>query len=153
MPAAWWARTTSRTTRCAPHHIKDDEVKGEDADETSFDFHDIPAGGGFAAQIRNIGVGGDTRYGGISGTTTSDADVSLFYQHVPLGATVDNLYVHTRNELAAGQSRTFSVVAYTDVEDGPSFEVLSCEIDGDLSLPQGTRVRTTRRRATTTAPT
>jgi hypothetical protein len=115
------------------HHIKDGEVDGDDVDETTFDFSELPAGGGFAAQIRNIGVGGDTKYGAVSGTTTADPDVSLFYQHVPLGATVDGLYVHTRNELAAGQSRTFTLLGYPDVEDGGEFVILSCTIDGDDS--------------------
>jgi hypothetical protein len=115
------------------NHIKDGEVNGADVDETTFDFHDIPAGGGFAAQIRNIGVGGDTKYGGVSGTTTADPDVSLFYQHVPLGASVDGLYVHTRNELTAGQTRTFTLLGYPDVEDGGEFVILSCLIDGNTS--------------------
>jgi hypothetical protein len=52
---------------------------------------------------------------------------------VPLGASVDNLYVHTRNDLAAGQSRTFTLLGYPDVEDGGEFVILSCEVDGDSS--------------------
>jgi hypothetical protein len=110
--------------------LKDDDVRGVDIEANavvgadvrtgSLDPEDInPAGnglalplrGGLLAQVRDVGTGGDVLFGGISGRTDADADMDEVQMHTPNGTgEFGRMFVRVESTLAAGETRTFTLV-------------------------------------------
>lgn len=112
--------------------VEDGSLTVDDIDSYSFNWKDLPVGGAVAAQVREIGAGGETTFGGISGRTSAVANVEDVYMALPLGVEVDSLFAWAEGgQMTAGQSRTISVVGYPNLIGGAgaSSELLQCTIE------------------------
>ena len=109
--------------------VLDGSLTASDVDPTGFDWRDVPVAGMWSARIVDIGAGGTTNYGGVSGRTNNASGViDDHVMAVPFGAVIGNIYAEVTTPLTAGQTRTIRILHVSDFGDPPIDFGLECSI-------------------------
>ena len=122
-----------------PEDIGENVLGGDQIDESTLypngggtgqNPYSVPISGVTTAQARNIGVGGDTTYASISGRAVTEAT----FQEAATAIGRDTmefgeLRVKLAAPLAAGQSRTFTVIRDFDFAGSPNVTSVTCTIN------------------------
>ena len=90
--------------------VGDDELSGADIEEESFNFAKVPTTGVMSAQARQIGGDGTVNFTGVSGRTIASPAIEDVEMAFPTPTLFGQLAVFLPEPLAAGESRTFTVV-------------------------------------------
>ena len=90
--------------------VGDDEVTGADIDEESFNFAKVPTTGVMSAQARQIGGGATVTFTAVSGRTTASPAIEDVEMAFPTPSLFGGMAVFLPEALAAGESRTFTLV-------------------------------------------
>lgn len=123
----------------AAEDLGDNVLGGEQIDESTLypngggtgqNPYAVPISGVSSAQARNIGTGGDTMYASISGRAVAEPT----FQEAATATARDTLEfgelrVKLAAPLAAGESRTFTVVRDFDFLGSPTVTSVTCTID------------------------
>ena len=112
--------------------IADGSVGGAEIDEDSLSFQALPGAGVLAAQIRDIGGDGDLTFGPLSGRAVASTVIEEVAEGLPPPTTFGNLAVFLPDVLAAGESRTFTVV----VEARAGGQILDSDISCTIGAGQ-----------------
>jgi hypothetical protein len=119
--------------------VGDDELTGRDIDEESFNFADVPTTGVMSAQARQIGGDGDTTFTAVSGRTIASPTIEDVEMAFPSPSLFGAMAVFLPEALAAGESRTFTVVIQASRAAAVIDTEISCTITSGQSscLDQG----------------
>ena len=109
--------------------IADGSIGGAEIDEDSLSFQTLPGAGVLAAQIRNLGGDGDLTFGPLSGRAVASTVIEDVAEGLPAPTTFGNLAVFLPDALAAGESRTFTVVVEASAGGQILDSEISCTID------------------------
>ncbi len=109
--------------------VADGSLDNEDIDQGSLNFSLLPGAGVLAAQMREIGGAGAVTYGPVSGRSLASTAIEDVAMAFPSVTNFGNLVAFVPADLAAGQSRTFTVVSQVS-GGGTIFESdISCTIN------------------------
>jgi hypothetical protein len=112
--------------------VADDELTGRDIDEESFNFADVPTTGVMSAQARQIGGDGDTTFTAVSGRTIASPAIEDVEMAFPSPSLFGGMAVFLPEALAAGESRTFTLV----IQPSRSATVLDTEVSCTIAAGQ-----------------
>ena len=109
--------------------VADGSLDNDDIDQGSLNFSLLPGAGVLAAQMREIGGAGAVTYGPVSGRSLASTAIEDVAMAFPSVTNFGNLVAFVPADLAAGQSRTFTVVSQVS-GGGTIFESdISCTIN------------------------
>jgi hypothetical protein len=87
-----------------------DSLAGADIDEASLNGAQVTAAGLLSAHVDDLGGAATTRYGAVSGVSTASATMEDVQSAMPSPFYVGDLWIWVPADLAAGQSRKFTLV-------------------------------------------
>jgi hypothetical protein len=113
--------------------VVDGSLTNDDVDVGSFSFSSIPTAGVLSSQARDIGGDGDTAFGPVSGRAAAATALEDVQMAVPDPTLFGDLSVFLSEPLAAGESRTFTVVERVTAFGSILETEISCTVGANQS--------------------